>query len=156
MVNAFQTLVILACNVLRKMPLHYDHDLFYMLSNYINTKIKIAPSIDKGRILIGILVTVSIYKGIRMICKRICAGELGHILTLIRLCGVRTTLPSVCSVIIGIPERTVYLIVHNTEPLHWITNFFTLPYACLLTSSIISQPDRGPCGPRCPLQVIAW
>ena len=33
-----------------------------------NTQIKIAPSIDKGRILIRILVTDSIYKGLRMIC----------------------------------------------------------------------------------------
>ncbi len=34
-----------------------------------NTKIKIAPSIGKRGILIRILVTVSIYKGLRMICE---------------------------------------------------------------------------------------
>ncbi len=39
-------------------------------------------------------------------------------------CGPQKTLSGVCSVVIRIPERTVYPIVHNTEPLHCITNFF--------------------------------
>ena len=37
--------------------------------------------------------------------------------------GPRKTFSGAYLVIIGIPERTVYLIVHNTEPFHWITNF---------------------------------
>ena len=39
-------------------------------------------------------------------------------------CEPRKTLSGVCSVVIGIPERTVYLIVHNTEALPlWIHDF---------------------------------
>ncbi len=37
-------------------------------------------------------------------------------------CGPRKNLSGAYSVIIGIPEKTVYLIVHNTEPFHRITN----------------------------------
>ena len=47
-----------------------------------NPKIKIAPSVDKGRILIRILVTC-LFKGLRMMRReplRACSGELSHIL----------------------------------------------------------------------------
>ncbi len=45
----------------------------------MKTKIKIAPSVDKGRILIRIVVTVSMYmfKGLRMMCESHISDTIG-------------------------------------------------------------------------------
>ena len=67
-------------------------------------------------------------------------------------CGPRKTLSGTCSVVIGIPERTVYLIVHNTEPLHCINVIFTLAYVHLLTDSI--NATAAPGSVRTPLSII--
>ncbi len=58
-------------------------------------------------------------------------------------CGPRKTLPGVPAAFFGTPEPTVYLIVHNTEPLSQTTLFFSSDIAMALKQMIYYS-----CGPR--------
>ncbi len=54
-------------------------------------------------------------------------------------CRPLKTVSGAYSVIFGISEWTVYLIVHRTKLLHGVTNIFTLAYVHLFTGSIMPQ-----------------